>query len=413
MQTFEAVLDSVVKAAHIAPRSLSDGECQSASGLRCKLCHAVNLDYQTELRLKNQALQQFWKTLRVRTPLSPLAASPLGRNYRTTSKRKVFLLRDSVKLGLLSPNEAGEIKPFGVLNCAIEPHEHAAVYRQVQESIVKPYAKPLAKAMTYVIIKGSGKEQTVICNVRDISTDVIHAANTLSKTLSKKFESVVGFFLYEDSTSPDYYMGAKNQKQTPRFRKLHGKSEIFHRTLGRSFLYSPLSFSQINQSILEKMIGTAQELLKPAKNSKLFDLYCGYGLFALCLAEHCESVVGAELSPSSIDAAIANARRQKVSNARFLRSDINEETIERIMQQATPNDVAVLDPPRKGTSEGVIECIAAKEVRRVVHIFCEIDLIAKELKRWDKNGYAAVRAIPFDMFPGTATMETMVLLEKA
>ncbi len=372
----------------------------------------MNIDYPTEAKLKNEALQKFWKTLRISLHLEPLILSPLGRNYRTTTKRRVFPWRDSVKLGLLSPDEKGELKPFDVLYCAIEPVAHAAIYRQIQESIGKPYAKVLAKALSYVIIKGNYAENTVIFNVRDISPEVVRAANTLSKSLTKKNENIVGLFLYEDDTSPQYYLGSKGQSTKPKFKKLFGKPEIFHRTMGRSFLYSPLSFSQVNQSIMEKMIFTAESLLAPTKESKLFDLYCGYGLFALCLSDKVQSVVGAEVSSSSIESANANTKRQKVANARFIRTDINEETIDRIMSQTTLKDVVLLDPPRKGTSAGVIEAIAAKQPRRVVHIFCDIDIIGKELRQWGKSGYTAKRAIPFDMFPGTPAVETMILLER-
>ncbi|MEK7670606.1 MAG: hypothetical protein AAB344_00100, partial [Bacteroidota bacterium] len=343
MQTFEQHLTSVIGSATISPRQLAEGECQSPAGQRCRLCHAVNLDYETEVKLKNEALQKFWKTLRLPVPLEPLIPSPLGRNYRTTTKRRVFSFRDSVRLGLISPNEEGELKPFSVVQCSIEPVEHAAIYNQIQGSIEKPYAKRLAKALNHVVIKGNYNEQTVIFNVGDISPEVLHATNTLSKSLTKKFPGVVGVFLYEGSSSPGYYLGSKNQTTQPKFKKLFGKAEIFQRVMGRSFLYSPLSFSQINQSIVEKMIQTAERLLQPSKDCRLFDLYCGYGLFALCLSDTAHSVIAAEVAPPSIESAIANAKRQKVSNARFIRTDINAETTERIMANASSSDVVLLD----------------------------------------------------------------------
>jgi tRNA/tmRNA/rRNA uracil-C5-methylase (TrmA/RlmC/RlmD family) len=413
MQSFEEILTSTIREASLPPRQLGEGECQSPTRQRCRLCHAVNLDYTNEIRLKNQALQQFWKTLRTGSRLEPLVPSPLGRNYRTTTKRRVFRYRDTFRLGLISPDEAGELKPFSVVQCAIEPDEHARIYHQVQESIVKPYAKKLAKVLNHVVIKGNYSEQTIIFNVEEISSEATHAANTLSKSLTRKFPGIVGVFLYEDSSSPGYYLGSSDQKAQQPFKKLFGKPEIFHRTMGRSFLFSPLSFSQINQSILDSMMQTAKELLQPTKESTLFDLYCGYGVFALSLSDTVRSVIAAEVSGPSIESAIANARRQKVANVRFIREEINGETIERIMKSGTPRDVVLLDPPRKGTAEGVIESIAARKPRRVLHLFCEIDLIAKELKRWEKAGYTPTRGIPFDMFPGTATMETMVLLEPA
>ena len=300
MQTFEEVLSSTIRAASRSPRRLDEGECQSPAGLRCKLCHAVNLDYESEVGMKNDALQQFWKSLRIGLPLASLISSPLGRNYRTTTKRRLFSFHDSVRLGLISPNEEGKLRPFSVVQCAIEPFAHCAIYHQIQESIIKPHAKRFAKSLQYVIVKRNYDEQTVIFNVEDTSSEVLHAANTLSKSLTRKFPGITGLFVYEDSTSPQYYLGSKNQNKQPKFKKLFGKAEIFHRVLGRSFLHSPLSFSQINQSILEKMILIAEELLQPSKTSRLYDLYCGYGLFALCLSGSVRSVVAVEVSSSSI-----------------------------------------------------------------------------------------------------------------
>jgi len=411
LQPFDDILTTVVRSAGLPPRTLAPGECQSPSGQRCTLCHAIALDYQSELRLKKEALERFWKTLRVSCPLEPLVPSPLGRNYRTTTKRRVFPYRDSVRLGLINPGEEGEVKPFPVVQCAIEPEAHCAIYNQIQESIVKPYARKLAKRLSYVVIKGNYNEQTLILNVRDLSSEVVRAANTLSKSLTRLFSTITGVFLYEDVSSPQYYLGSGGRKSRIAFRKLFGKGEIFHRVEGRSFLFSPLSFSQVNHAMLEKMIQAARTFLKPTKELRLFDLYCGYGLFALSLAEECRDVVGAEVSPASIASAVANARRQKVSNVRFLLTDINEETVERIMHSARPGDLVLLDPPRKGTAEGVIERIASYHPARVVHIVCAIDLLSQELKRWQRSGYKPIRAMPLDMFPGTSAVETMLLLE--
>jgi tRNA/tmRNA/rRNA uracil-C5-methylase (TrmA/RlmC/RlmD family) len=239
----------------------------------------------------------------------------------------------------------------------------------------------------------------------------VRAANTLSKSLTRSFPSIVALFLYEDSQNPQYYLGRSNRSRQPSFKKLFGNAEIFHRVGDRSFLHHPLSFSQINHALLEKMVDTAARLLQPSRDARLFDLYCGYGLFALCLAENFHSVVGVETSPASIESAIANAKRQRVMNARFIKNTITGETIERVMAPSRPQDSVLLDPPRSGTDEGVIECVAARKPNRVVHIFCEIDLIPGEVKRWGQGGYTPVRAVPLDMFPGTSTIETMILFE--
>lgn len=411
MRTFEEYFRSAIRAAAITPRPLQPGECQSTSAKRCHLCYAVDLTYEAEVRLKGKALQEFWRQVS-RSPLAPLIASPLGRAYRTVTKRKAFHRTDSVILGLIDPSEDGPETSFNVVRCAIEPEGHARIYAAVQAAMSKPHARSLAGSLNYVVIKGSYSEFTIIFSVSEVSASVVKAANTLSKSLSRSFPQVVGLFLFEDRSRGRYYLGTSNPRVKQVFRKVYGKNEIYQQIAGRSFLYSPLSFSQVNQSIAETMVGKTDDLLDLKKNQTLYDLYCGYGLFSLCLAGKAGQVVGVEISTESVASAIANARRNSVKNSRFFRSDITAQTVQRIMMNATNSDVVLLDPPRKGTAPGVIEAIAAKSPQRVLHIFCNIDLMPAELSRWQSCGYKVACAVPLDLFPGTSAVETMVVLAR-
>ena len=408
---FEEILAASVRTHKHQPRALAPGECQSVDGHRCHLCFAETLEYEAEVAIKNGALQEFWKSLQLPVALEPLIPSPFGRGYRTVTKRKVFAQKGSVHLALIDPDESGKPEPFTVDRCAIEPAAHAEIYHRIQEAVGKPYARPLAEQLSYVVVKGNYREFTLILNVREISGRVISAANTLSKSLTRLFPSIAGLFLYLDETGGKYYLGVKNLRVRPTARKLFGKSSIFQKACGMTFLYSPLAFSQVNQSLLERLVSEADRLLALRKESRLYDLYCGYGLFALCLAEKAGSVVGVEISHDSVESAMENAARQEAARTRFLRSDITADSVGSIMYQLRPYDRVILDPPRGGTSEGVIETIAALGPERVVHLFCNIDLMPVEIRRWLSNGYEIKHAVPLDMFPGTATIETMVLFE--
>lgn len=367
--------------------------------------------YEKEVALKNKALQDFWRHHQPQTPLAPLVVSPLGRGYRTVTKRKAFHRKDGILLGLINPSESGSETSFNVIRCAIEPKEHARIYSTAQSSLGKPYARTLAGVLNYVIIKGSYTEFAVILNVQEVSASIIKAANTLSKSLTHAIEDITGLFLFEEESYGRYYLGTKNPRIQPRFKKIFGKAEIYQRIAGRSFLYPPLSFSQVNHSIIEMLVATAGDLLDLNMTQTLYDLYCGYGLFSLCLAEKAGKVIGVELSMQSVEAAAANARRNNIANARFFRSDINAESLRRIMKHAASHDAVLLDPPRNGTAAGVIECIASCRPALVLHILCNIDLLPSELKRWKACGYKPVRAIPFDLFPGTSEVEVMVVLD--
>jgi tRNA/tmRNA/rRNA uracil-C5-methylase (TrmA/RlmC/RlmD family) len=372
----------------------------------------MTLEYANEFAAKARAATAFWNSLGTPAPCAPLVRSPRGRQYRTVSKRKAFRIRGGLRLGFVGPADHPPPGGIAVETCAIEPSGHAPVYRVIEEVLLEPLSAPLRETLLYAVIKGNYREQTVILNVGKIAPAIVRTANTLSKALTKRLGNVIaGVFLFEGDPDGRYYLTAKEKSKVAEARKLFGKNELFVRVDGRSFLYPPLSFSQVNESLLDLFVAGARELLSPVHTQMLYDLYCGYGLFALCLAPAVRAVLGVEAAHQSTAAATANARRQHVANARFVRAVINEYTIGNLLQKSPPQSLVLLDPPRGGTSAGVIEAIAERRPTRVLHIFCDMDILPGELQRWGRTGYAPTRAVPFDMFPGTADLEMMVLME--
>lgn len=409
MKSFEEHLTSLIARKRIRPRSLENGECQSLRGSRCTLCHAVEWTYADEIRSKNDAIRAFWGERYSPDALSSIVPSPLGRNYRTVSKRRAFHAKREVMLGLISPSEDRQYKPFEVVRCAIEPVEHASIYETIQGLLKKPYAQPLAESIRYIIIKGNYTEHTLIVSAAHVDAATVRAMNTLSKSLTRSHTGIAGVFLYEDKSNGRYYLPASRQQA---IRRVYGNDRIFQRICGRSFLYPPLAFSQINLSMTDHFVANAAALLDMTPQTRLIDLYCGYGLFAICLSAKVHSAIGMDVSADSIDAAIANARRNGVTNTKFLRGDITINTLPRVLRTPDDHKVVLLDPPRNGTGQGVIEYVAAAMPRQVLHIFCNINIMPAELNRWTENGFRITKVVPLDMFPGTSTIETMVLLER-
>jgi tRNA/tmRNA/rRNA uracil-C5-methylase (TrmA/RlmC/RlmD family) len=413
MEQFEEYFNAEIRSAEHPPRTLEPGECRTPEGKQCTLCHAGALDYGPEIAVKEAALRKFWLHHFPAIPRTRLVASPRGRGYRTVSKRKVFATRNGPRLGFVGPTD--NLPPGGlpVVRCAIEPSEHAGVYAFLQESLAQPRSEPVAGVLTYVIIKGNYREQSLLFNVREISPAVVKTLNALSKSVTRAFPAITGVFVFEGQDDGRYYLEVRERRLAHAFRKIFGNRELFVRISGRNFLYPPLSFSQVNESILELFVGEARSLLNLQQRGTLYDLYCGYGLFALSLADTARTVVGVDLARGSVTAAVANAERQKVRNARFVRSAITAETAENIMKRSRREDAVILDPPRSGTAEGVIECIAAQKPGRILHIFCNSDILPAEIGRWVSSGYRAETAVPFDMFPGTSSLETLVLFSPA
>jgi len=408
--SFEQIFADAVRTSGLSPRQLPAGECVSFSNHRCSVCYGSHLSYDDELPLKNLALQKFWSARCPSIPLAPLQPSPRGRNYRTVSKRKVFFQGREVRLGLVQSGKSGE-RGVEVVTCAIEPELHSRIYTHLRDILNHKSFQKLATSLRYVVLKGDYAECSLIFHVSRVDAEIVRSANTASKNVTKRFPAITSLWLLHGNDDGRYYLGAKNPERGSSFRKLFGKNNIVHEIEGKKFRFAPSSFTQVNLSHAPNLVGHAKKLLKLAPSDIFLDLYCGYGLFSLLFAGSVRRVIGVELSRESIQAAVANAKRLHIENCRFVTSDISEETIGRIIVKGGSPTAVLLDPPRNGTTQGVIETIAAYKPSRVVHIFCNIDIVSSELQRWERSGFRVISAIPVDMFPGTSTIEIVTLLE--
>ncbi len=298
--------------------------------------------------------------------------------------------------------------------CVIEPRSHADIYATIQEILQRKEESNLVKEFNYVVVKGDDRESIVIFNMNHFSSTNRREVNALSKHLTSSVKSVAGVYVFVDEERSRYYLAGtprKGVQSNPKpLTKIFGKDRLFHKTGDLKFLYSPLTFTQTNHTILESFVTTAKKYLSLTTQDSLFDLYCGYGLFSLNFAKNVKEVTAIELSRSAIHDGVDNARRNNIGNTKFIAADISPDTLLRSSNRR-PTKI-LLDPPRNGTGEEVIEFLAGLEPQKVVHIFCNMDIIGKELDRWKNCGYVPVKAQPFDMFPGTSEIEMLILLEK-
>ena len=230
-----------------------------------------------------------------------MISSPLGRNYRVVTKRKAFSFNGNVHLGLIGiEEESAGMNPVQVDQCMIEPEKHSAIYRCVQAYLNRRESKEAAEAVNYVIIKGNYSEFTVIFNLAAFDSNMRQFINRLSKHLTAEVKEVVGVFVIVDEKRSRYYMPQHQKNQRFPLQKIFGNVEVFQKISTKKFLFSPLSFSQTNLSIVETFVQTIKELLALHTQDRLLDLYCGYGLFSLSVSNSIKSATGIELSGDSV-----------------------------------------------------------------------------------------------------------------
>jgi tRNA/tmRNA/rRNA uracil-C5-methylase (TrmA/RlmC/RlmD family) len=181
---------------------------------------------------------------------------------------------------------------------------------------------------------------------------------------------------------------------------------ITERAAGREWLVPVGGFWQVHPGAADVLVATVTEMLTPRPDDRLLDLYAGAGLFAGALAPSVRAAVAVESDRRAARAAVANLAGLPVT--------VVTDRVDRWLRTAhdgSPVDLVVLDPPRKGAGRDVVTRVAALRPRAVAYVACEPSALARDLATFAGLGYrlAALRA--FDLFPMTAHVECVALLE--
>ena len=183
---------------------------------------------------------------------------------------------------------------------------------------------------------------------------------------------------------------------------------------------SPLSFYQVNPVQTEKLYGLALDYAGLTGNDEtVWDLYCGIGTISLFLAKKAKQVYGVEIVPQAIDDAKNNAKINDITNAEFYVGKAEEVLPEYYKEyekthngEAAHADVIVVDPPRKGCEESLLQTIVDMQPEKVVYVSCDSATLARDVKFLRANGYELKDVTPVDQFPHTVHVETVVLLSQ-
>ena len=196
-----------------------------------------------------------------------------------------------------------------------------------------------------------------------------------------------------------------------RCRTLWGKDYIEDSINGITFQISPLSFYQVNPVQTEKLYGKALEFAGLTGNEVVWDMYCGIGTISLIMATRAKKVYGVEIVPAAIENAKNNARINGLDNAEFYVGK-SEEIAPELAEQGAVPDVIVVDPPRKGCDEALLDTIVKMQPERVVYVSCDSATLARDLKYLAARGYEVKTVQPVDQFCHTVHVESVVLLSQ-
>ncbi len=191
-------------------------------------------------------------------------------------------------------------------------------------------------------------------------------------------------------------------------RVLHGRDYYDEEICGLKFQVSAFSFFQTNVEAVENLYMYAVGLLDDVRGRKVFDLFCGTGTISQVLARSASEVIGVELVEEAVEMARQTAAVNGLDNCRFIAGDVFE------VLSSIPDrpDVIVVDPPRAGISVDALDRIISYGVPQIVYVSCNPKSLAQNLYQLQLNGYRVESLKPFDNFPWTKHVETVVLLSR-
>jgi 23S rRNA (uracil1939-C5)-methyltransferase len=268
-----------------------------------------------------------------------------------------------------------------------------------------PIYNPRSKMglLRYLVVRVSESEQKamVVLITAEKSYNEIHH---LSKFIRDALPEVEVIASNVNSSEGNVIFGQKDTFLTPK--------QYLTEQLGDVYVQiSPRSFFQVNTAGARLIYEKVREWVALDKDSTVLDLYCGIGGIGLFLAGQAKKVIGIEVVEEAVADARKNARLNGFRNCRFEAGDAAE-LLEELADEGEQVDVVVLNPPRKGCDETVLQRVAGLSPRRVVYVSCSPESLMHDLNILKKLGYKCREIQPVDMFPQTVHVENVAWLEK-
>ena len=204
-----------------------------------------------------------------------------------------------------------------------------------------------------------------------------------------------------------------DKPEEPKVHTMVGEPFIRERLFDLEFEISPFSFFQTNTLGAEKLYRAIAEGADLSQRDTVLDAYCGMGTIGQYLARFCERVVGIESHPSAVDDALKSAGKNRIGNISFYKG----RTEPVLCTQLTPGgkyafSVIVLDPPRAGLHPKAREAVIAHAPKKIVYVSCNTATCARDMGEFLNAGYELRSVQPVDLFPHTAHIETVAILQK-
>ncbi|MBQ9096966.1 MAG: 23S rRNA (uracil(1939)-C(5))-methyltransferase RlmD [Clostridia bacterium] len=371
---------------------------------RCGGCDLLHMSYDEQMRFKSERMKDCIERIgKVETKILPIIGAESVTGYRNKVQLPVGISGGKTVCGYYAGRTHEIVENGGCFTGSeISEKVKEAVLDWMEEYSISAYDET----------SGSGTVRHIIVRTSEITGQSMAVIVINKKNLPEK-DALCEKLKALEITTALYNINTKKTNVITGDKTviLYGSGEIEDELCGLKFMISPLCFYQINRAQAQRLYEAALSGAEITREDTVFDLYCGIGTISLAAAKYAGQVVGVEINEESVLQARKNAKINGLSNTEFYCGDAGKVTAE-LYRQGKKADVIIVDPPRKGCSEDLLELIIKLSPKRVVYVSCNPATLARDLKFLEGNGYKTKNARAVDMFPGTCHVETVVLLQR-
>lgn len=355
---------------------------------QCGGCTFRHISYEYEKELKRNFVKQAFLKQGLDIEIAPVCSDNKISGYRNKVQ---YPVDENGNIGYYK-NKTHNIIPCE--NCFSEQEKLKKISSEISEYFKQNKIKNIRHLyLRYAV----NTDEVAVCFVID-KPDYSFLTPLINELKNKKEIKCIAVNINTENTN--VILG----KET---HYLYGEKYITDRLCSLEFRIGLHSFYQVNHDMAQLLYDKVTQLSKNSDSKKIIDLYCGCGTIGLSVAKsrkECE-LYGVEIVPEAIKYAKENAEINGVKNAEFICSDAKNASIGK-------SDLVIVDPPRKGLSDELIDILCEKGVRSVIYVSCNPETLARDCKIFTQKGYTISTAYPFDLFPRTSHVETVVLLSK-
>ena len=373
----------------------------------CGGCQIQELDYQKQLDIKTNEVKQVIS--RIGKLENVVIHETIGMEepmrYRNKAQFPIQKYGEEVNIGFYK-KKSHDVIPTD--SCIIQ-HEINDKIMRIIKTYIKAYNVSIYDEATHTgvlrhLVTKIGFTTNEVMVVLVVNGRKLPYLNELASVLEENVPGFKTLVINENREKTNVILGKTN-------RVVYGEGKINDYIGNLVFEISPLSFFQVNPVQTEVLYNKALEYANLKENDTVFDIYCGIGTISLFLAQKATKVYGIEIIEDAIKDANINAKLNNLDNVEFYVGKA-EEVVPKMYKEGKTANVVVVDPPRKGCDEKVLDTIISMSPDRVVYVSCNPSTLARDLGYLNEKGYKTVEIQPVDMFPQTMHVECVAMIVK-